>query len=84
MNVKSDVTQLTERGQTSVPAHLRKAMNLDKGCRFVWERVGDNEIRLRILRTVEGNPHAMLGFAKRFRGTKKTEDWMKIIREGES
>ncbi len=83
MNVKSDITVVTERGQTSIPAHLRKAMGLGKGCRFAWERVGEDEIRVRVLRSDKADPRAMLGFAKRFRATRRTSEWMKILREGE-
>jgi bifunctional DNA-binding transcriptional regulator/antitoxin component of YhaV-PrlF toxin-antitoxin module len=79
-----NASTLTDRGQVSVPAALRKAMNLRIGQRFVWERISDREMRV----TVEGNatpgPLAALGYARRFRKARRsTADWMKELREGE-
>jgi len=83
MNVKTDVTVVTERGQTSIPAHLRKEMGLGKGKRLMWERVSNEEIRIRVRPPVEANPAAMLGFARRFRKTRRTAAWMSELRAGE-
>jgi hypothetical protein len=49
-----DITVVTDRGQVSIPAHLRRELSLDKGKRLVWEKVGDHELDI-----FEGNP----GFA---------------------
>ena len=78
------VTILTERGQASLPASLRKEMGLMPGPRLRWQKVSSCEVRLLIEsgRTVEG-PKAMLGFAKTFRAPRRTADWMNDLRAGE-
>ncbi len=83
MNVKTDTTVVTERGQTSIPAHLRKEMGLEKGKRLVWEKISDEEIRIRVRRPAKAEPIAMLGFAKRFRRTRRTAAWMSELRAGD-
>jgi AbrB family looped-hinge helix DNA binding protein len=83
MNVKTDTTVVTERGQTSIPAHLRKEMGLGKGKRLLWEKLSDDEIRIRVRPPTEPDPVAMLGFARRFRQTRRTADWMSELRAGE-
>ncbi len=83
MNVKTDTTVVTERGQTSIPAHLRKEMGLEKGKRLVWEKVSDEEIRILIRPSAEPDPVAMLGFARRFRRTRRTAAWMSDLRAGD-
>ena len=45
MSTPSNVTVVTERGQVSIPAELRKALGLTKGQRLIWERVSDRELR---------------------------------------
>jgi bifunctional DNA-binding transcriptional regulator/antitoxin component of YhaV-PrlF toxin-antitoxin module len=80
----SKISVVTERGQTSIPSQLRKELAIEKGQRLLWERAGERELRLTVL--PEGKPRgamAMLGFAKRFRQTRRTEDWMAELREGE-
>jgi AbrB family looped-hinge helix DNA binding protein len=83
MNVKTDTTVVTERGQTSIPAHLRKEMGLGRGKRLVWEKVSDEEIRIRVRPSTEVDPVAMLGFARRFRRTRRTAAWMSDLRAGD-
>lgn len=51
--------------------------------RLTWEAVSEDEIRVRVIRGVEGDPVAMLGFAKRFRNARSTAEWMAELREGE-
>lgn len=85
MPAPSKISIVTERGQVSIPANLRKELSLAKGQRLLWEKVGDREIRITVLS--EPEPHgaiAMLGFAKRFRSTRRTQDWLSELREGES
>jgi bifunctional DNA-binding transcriptional regulator/antitoxin component of YhaV-PrlF toxin-antitoxin module len=85
MPLPSKVSIVTERGQVSIPAQLRKELALVKGQRLHWERAGENEIRVTVLSAPEAQGAvAMLGFAKRFRTTRLTEDWMKELREGET
>ena len=78
------ISVVTERGQVSIPAQLRKELSLEKGQQLLWEKTGEHEIRVTVL--PERKPRgamAMLGFAKRFRQTRRTEDWMAELREGE-
>ncbi len=81
-----DVTVVTDRGQVSIPAHLRRELSLSKGQRLVWEKVGDRELRVLVLEeAVPRGPHAMLGFARRLhKEPKRTAEWMRELREGES
>jgi AbrB family looped-hinge helix DNA binding protein len=80
-----DITVVTDRGQVSIPAHLRRELSLDKGKRLVWEKVGDHELRVVVLEEpARLGPHAMIGFARRLgREPRRTEDWMRELREGE-
>ena len=80
---RTSATVLTQRGQTSVPAEVRHALDLQAGMRLTWEAVSEDEIRVRVIRGVEGDPVAMLGFANRFRNARSTAEWMAELREGE-
>jgi len=80
----SRTTVVTERGQTSIPAALRKALHLDKGRRLRWERVSNRELRVTIVDEVDPvGPEAMRGFARTFRTTRQTDERMEELREGE-
>ena len=79
-------SSLTERGQISVPAALRKSMNLKTGERFRWERVSDREIRVSIAqKPAQQGPMSVLGYARTLRkGPRRTtQDWMKELRSDE-
>lgn len=80
----SRISVVTERGQVSIPAELRKELALGKGRRLLWEKAADSELRVVVLpeREPKGSL-AMLGFARRFRATRSTSDWMAELREGE-
>ena len=82
--MKSLVTTLTERGQASLPASLRKEMGLRPGNRLRWQKLSSREGRLLVEsgKQVAG-PKAMLGFAKTFRRPRRTADWMRDLRAGE-
>jgi AbrB family looped-hinge helix DNA binding protein len=79
-------TVVTERGQVSIPARIRKELGLKTGQPLVWEKISDRECLVKV-------PHkkkpvgamAMLGFAARFRGEKgrRTARVMAELREGE-
>lgn len=85
MPTPSKISVVTDRGQVSIPAHLRKELSLAKGQRLLWEKAGDHEIRVTILPDPEPQGAlAMLGFARRFRKTRRTQDWMTELREGET
>lgn len=85
--MKAVLTTLTERGQVSMPAFLRKQLQLKPGQPLMWEKVSDDECRVRIIRRGESKtPKSMRGFMKRFHAAglpKKTAGWMKLLREGE-
>jgi len=84
MPAPSEVTVVTERGQTSIPAHLRLELSLTKGRRLLWEKVGEHELRVVVLEpTAARGAQAMRGFARRFRETHTTAEWMAELREGE-
>ncbi|MGV3532500.1 MAG: AbrB/MazE/SpoVT family DNA-binding domain-containing protein [Chthoniobacteraceae bacterium] len=79
-------TKVTERGQISIPAELRREMHLSPGRTILWEKVSDTECRLMIepTRKVKPDPFAAIGFAQRHGLPQHTtEEWMKILREGE-
>jgi AbrB family looped-hinge helix DNA binding protein len=82
--MKSLVTTLTERGQASLPAALRKDLGLKPGDRLRWQKLSSREVRLVIepKGKVQGAT-AMLGFAKTFRRSRRTKEWMKDLRAGE-
>lgn len=80
------ITVVTERGQISIPASIRKELNLKPGQALIWEKLSDRECLVRIPQKKKPlGAKAMLGFAARFRGEKgmPTDKWMAILREGE-
>lgn len=80
------MTVVTERGQTSIPAKIRKQMNLKPGQKLRWQKVGDNECRVFHDCSEEGlGPIAMLGYARKFnpQDPRTTDEWMRELREGE-
>lgn len=79
-------TTITERGQVSIPAELRREMKLTPGQTVLWEKVSATECRLVIepRKVIKPDPVAAIGFAKRHGlPARATADWMKILREGE-
>jgi hypothetical protein len=82
--MKSLVTTLTDRGQASLPASLRKELGLKPGQRLRWQKLSSCEVRLFVDSGKQiAGPKAMLGFAKTFRSPRTTADWMKDLRAGE-
>lgn len=85
MPAPSEITKVTDRGQTSIPAELRRKLGLVTGQRLLWERVGERELRVWVLEA--GPPRgaqAMRGFARRLRREQRSSaDWMRQLREGE-
>lgn len=85
MPARSEITVVTERGQTSIPANLRHELSLTKGRRLLWEKVGERELRIVVLEPPAAQgAEAMRGFARRFRKTRKTAEWIAELREGEA
>ncbi len=78
-------SSLTERGQISVPAALRKAMKLTTGERFRWERISDQELRVSIALKQPQGPMSVLGYARKLRTgpPRRTEAWMAELRASE-
>lgn len=79
----SRISVVTSRGQVSIPAELRQALALGKGRRLLWEKAADSELRVTVLPEHAPGSLQMLGFARRFRATRSTADWMAELREGE-
>jgi AbrB family looped-hinge helix DNA binding protein len=82
--MKTYATTVTERGQVSIPADLRKSMALDAGQKLVWEKISDEEVRIHVLKD-KPDPLSMLGYGPKVRGepARTTDAWMRELREGE-
>lgn len=81
------ITVVTERGQTSIPAQIRKQLNLKPGQKLRWQKVGDNECRVFHEQSEDmPGPIAMLAYARKFnpQDLRGTEAWMRELREGEA
>jgi AbrB family looped-hinge helix DNA binding protein len=79
-------TVVTERGQISIPASIRKELQLKTGQSLVWEKISDRECLVKVPRKKKSlSAMAVLGFAARFRGEKgrRTAKVMAELREGE-
>ena len=76
---------LTERGQVSVPAALRKSMKLQPGQRFHWQRISDREMRVSVETPRGQGPLSVLGYAQKLhnRPARHTASWMRELRVGE-
>lgn len=80
----SRISVVTERGQVSIPAELRKELAMEKGSRLLWERAANSELRAVVLPALSPQGSLqMLGFARRFRPTRRTAEWMAELRQGE-
>ena len=78
------VSTLTERGQISIPAALRKKMGLKPGQRLRWEHITAREARVVVEATKPAGPLAALGYARKLgRPPRRTAEWMKELRAGE-
>ena len=76
---------LTERGQISVPAALRKSMKLQPGQRLRWQRISDREMRVSVETPPVHGPLGVLGYAQKLRHgpARRTASWMRELRAGE-
>jgi AbrB family looped-hinge helix DNA binding protein len=84
--MNAQTTVVTERGQVSIPAAIRKALGLKPGQPLIWEKVSDRECLVRVPSKKKPlGAKAMLGFAAAFRGEKgrPTDEVMAELREGE-
>ena len=86
MNDKS-ITIITERGQTSLPASLRREMKLKTGQKLLWEKVSDHELRVIALERQQrpAGPRAMAGHANSGSGfpERSSDQWLSELRAGE-
>jgi AbrB family looped-hinge helix DNA binding protein len=82
--MKTMATMITERGQVSIPAEIRKQMHLAPGQRIVWEVISERECRMAVAKDpATPGAEAMRGYAARFRAPRRTQEWMRDLREGE-
>jgi AbrB family looped-hinge helix DNA binding protein len=84
--MRARTTVVTERGQVSIPAAIRKELGLKPGQPLVWQKLSDRECLVRVPRKKKPlGAKAMLGFAARFRGERgrPTAEVMAELREGE-
>ena len=83
--MKTHVTTIAERGQISLPADFRAELGLQPGQKLLWSTTEDRALRLTVCEPPKRKgAMAMLGYAKTFRETMSTAEWMKLLREGES
>ena len=79
-------TTITERGQVSIPAQLRRDMRLVPGQTVVWEKVSATECRLIVepKAMVKPDPLAALNFAEKHRlPQRRSAEALKELRQGE-
>lgn len=84
--MENGLTTLTERGQVSMPAALRKKLGLRPGQPLQWKMISDTECRVLIVRKpVDRRGDSMRGFMKRFQNgmPATTSEWMEVLREGD-
>jgi AbrB family looped-hinge helix DNA binding protein len=78
---------VTERGQISIPARLRREMHLEPGQTLLWEKVSATECRLIVTQAEEivPNPIGALDFARRHGLEAGSSDvYLQMLREGDS
>ena len=83
------ITVLTERGQVSVPAAIRKRAKLMPGQRLRWQQVAPDTFSITVEQPPKRKPSALnaIGFANAFSAGNipaRTDDVMRELRAGES
>ena len=84
--MRTMVTKVAERGQTVIPSEIVEAMRLQPGMHIAWEQdIDGRSWRMSIVlpRKKRYDARDMIGFARTFRETRPTAEWMKELREGE-
>ncbi|MEI7899177.1 MAG: AbrB/MazE/SpoVT family DNA-binding domain-containing protein [bacterium] len=82
-------TILTERGQISIPAAIRKKANLVPGQRLLWHQTGHNTFSVTLETVPKKRRRAvgLIGYARRFFPDggmpKRTDEVLKLLRQGE-
>lgn len=82
----SSLTTLTERGQVSMPAALRKKLGLRPGQPLMWKMISDTECRVVVVRKPADRPTlSVRGAMKRFQNgmPATTAGWMALLRESD-
>lgn len=82
------ITSLTERGQVSIPASIRRAMALEPGQELSWRKLSADEVRVQVLRRKKTRAAAsVIGGGKKLHQERgwptRTDAWIKVLREGE-
>ncbi len=75
------ISRLSERGQISVPISIRNALGLTPSSLIAWTLDAETgTATLSPVRTPQkGGAQAALGFAARFRKTRRTADWLRGV-----
>lgn len=84
--MKNDLSTVTDRGQVSIPASVRKAVKIKTGQLLRWEVLSSSELRVSVSHQAKtAGPWAALGYALRHTSKKSlsTDKIMKELREGE-
>lgn len=82
--MKTLVTTVSERGQVSIPAEVRRALHLEPGMKLTWQPVSDHVCQVEAQQPAQQlGAMAMRGYAKQFRRPRRTSDWMAELRDGE-
>jgi AbrB family looped-hinge helix DNA binding protein len=79
-------TTITERGQVSIPAELRRDMQLSPGQTVIWEKVSATECRLIVepRAVIKPDPLAALNFAKEHGlPERRSDEVLAELREGD-
>jgi AbrB family looped-hinge helix DNA binding protein len=79
-------TTITERGQVSIPAELRRDMQLSPGQTVIWEKVSATECRLIVepRAVIKPDPLAALNFAKEHGlPQRRSDEVLAELREGD-
>ena len=76
---KTFVTKVSDRGQVSIPADIRAELGIFPGSSVRWEMAEDGAAQIRLQAEVTKRKSALelIGFAKRFRPLRRTEEWFK-------
>ncbi|MEN8661691.1 MAG: sporulation regulator [Lentimonas sp.] len=85
MSIDSLVCTLTERGQISMPASIRRGMHLKAGQKLRWERISETEMRVVVEADALADPLQALGFGRKLHSgePRRTSEWMNELRAGE-
>jgi len=86
--MKDELTTLTERGQVSVPASIRRQMGLEPGQELIWRQLSQDEVRVQVVRPKKTRSvPSVIGGGKKLHEERgwptRTDEWMKVLREGE-